>query len=100
MTLDTSKHSLPCCNRIPALMWHNGSQILKSLRGTSDLSKPGSTRLSRKNCIEREEGEGGEGKRRIKRNSDNFHVDGQDVDKGDGDHYQEDGWIKEGMPEL
>ena len=59
-----------------------------------------STRLSRKNCVEREEGEGGEGMRRIKRNSDNFHVDGQDVDKGDGDHYQEDGWIKEGMPEL
>ena len=46
-----------------------------------------STRLSRKNCVEREEGEGGEGMRRIKRNSDNFHVDGQDVDKGDGDHY-------------
>ena len=38
--------------------------------------------------------------RRIKRNSDNFHVGGQDVEKGDGDHYQEDGWIEEGMPEL
>ena len=59
-----------------------------------------STWLSRENCFEWEEGEGGEGMRRIKRNSDYFHVDGQDVEKGDGDHYQEDGWIEEGMPEL
>ena len=54
-----------------------------------------STRLSNKNCFE--EG-GGEGMRRIKRDSDNCRGDDQDDDKDD--HYQEDGWIKEGMPEL
>ena len=36
--------------------------------------------------------------RRIKRDSDNCRGDDQDDDKDD--HYQEDGWIKEGMPEL
>ena len=36
--------------------------------------------------------------RRIKRDSDNCCGDDQDDDKDD--HYQEDGWIKEGMPEL
>ena len=54
-----------------------------------------STRLSKKNCFERE---GGEGMRRIKRDSDNCRGDDQDDDKDD--HYQEDGWMKEGMPEL
>ena len=54
-----------------------------------------STRLSKKNSFERE---GGEGMRRIKRDSDNCHGDDQDDDKDD--HYQEDGWMKEGMPEL
>ena len=54
-----------------------------------------STRLSKKNSFERE---GGEGMRRIKRDSDNCRGDDQDDDKDD--HYQEDGWIKEGMPEL
>ena len=54
-----------------------------------------STRLSNKNCFE--EG-GGEGMRRIKRDSDNCCGDDQDDDKDD--HYQEDGWMKEGMPEL
>ena len=54
-----------------------------------------STRLSKKNSSERE---GGEGMRRIKIDSDNCRGDDQDDDKGD--HYQEDGWMKEGMPEL
>ena len=54
-----------------------------------------STRLSKKNNFERE---GGEGMRRIKRDSDNCRGDDQDDDKDD--HYQEDGWMKEGMPEL
>ena len=54
-----------------------------------------STRLSKKNSFERE---GGEGMRRIKRDSDNCRGDDQDDDKDD--HYQEDGWMKEGMPEL
>ena len=54
-----------------------------------------STRLSKKNCFERE---GGEGMRRIKRDSDNCRGDDQDDDKDD--RYQEDGWIKEGMLEL